>query len=329
MRLYLNYKNTFFSSPATLLNHFYPHASSQHIKAFVEITKYILQSPLLMRKNFNTKYAYCRSLLEHGYSTHLVRIAKDYRWLDSWIKAKKFLDKSAFDSQIRKAWKEHETNDYDDALFAHLKVGPLQIDESVPYDYMITKYVAIWFSTNPKVAIREKEKQCMRNRCALLRGKQVLIYSSDILDSIAKKQIRNFCKLRSILLIDIDSQSLFKKLSPSSRILLNRAKLELCRLHNGGNAAAASDLIRWIPELMFGSVYGDIDLAIQEHEEPHLLPHFKAGLPVVLNMGSIQTTLKGNSRTSEESCSLNTDIIAYSNSIKTNQFMKTISSQLI
>ncbi len=281
----------------------------------------------LLKKIVLSKHAF-EQVLKHEQDPYALR-----QWLYSELIRRKPCWDSAFNSPIRSAWMSRLFQQQ--KFFKDEKEGmePVQvcgftISSYLPYDFKTNKQVAIWFSTDPKIALRPKEKEALIKRSFYSQGNEVLIYSSLLLEETAKNELLDFAKQYKIKLIDIDFLPV--QLSPPSQRLLEKAKLELNYLNKGGNPAAASDLIRWIPELMMGSVYADIDLPIDPrkiHSNKSSGTSFKAGLPVVLNMGSIQKST--NKKRVVETCSINTDIMAYSTHPNTHLFMERVGSFLL
>ncbi len=253
------------------------------------------------------------------------------KWLSKQITATAPVWDQAWNHPVRNAWAKQKYEQSaraqdEQEQFADLTIKGFKIDEYLPYNFDTNSQMAIWFSINPAVGIREKEKLCL-----IARGTHnpqchnTLIYSSALLNAQAKKDLEFFAKENNITLIDIDNLNL--ALSSKSKQLLALAQLELKNIGKGGNPAAASDLIRWIPEIMEGSVYADIDLPLDPQMKGKANPPQKAGLPVVLNMGSI--TKKTKQKAGQEALSLNTDIIAYSTNASTSDFMEAVASDLI
>ncbi|KTD75283.1 glycosyltransferase family 88 protein [Legionella waltersii] len=254
------------------------------------------------------------------------------RWLTQQLKSPTPIWSQAWKHPIRKAWatqaiKNHSLHLEDREQFADVTVCGFKIDPRLPYRFNPTSQIAIWFSTSPNLAIRDKEKSRLIERGLSVSNREnVLVYSSILLDDSAKEDMKIFSSKHQIVLIDIDDLNI--TLSNTSRELLQLARLELSHLGKGGNPAAASDLIRWIPEIMKGSVYADIDLPIDDSivEQPMLHP--SAGLPVVCNMGSFTyTTLPSYQQA--ENCTINTDIIAYSDHSDTELFMESVAKHIL
>lgn len=295
----------------------------------------IISHPQLKAKNTRYKnelfetIALSKLAMKH-IEEHTKNPGKVKKWLTDQLKESTPIWDAAWDSPIRDAWMreqlEQESWDEDRKLhFASVEICSIKVDDKLPYSFDPNQQIAIWFSTNPQVALREKEKQCLINRglhnpvCT-----NTLIYSSAILNTEARKDMIRFAKKHKIILIDIDHLDMY--LSPVSRELLELVKTELSMLGKGGNPAAASDLIRWIPEIMEGNIYADIDLPLDPAMKGKKLPPQKAGLPVVLNMGSI-TRRKGKHR--EEALSMNTDIIAFSDHHDTTVFMEHTALEIV
>ncbi|KTD52914.1 glycosyltransferase family 88 protein [Legionella quateirensis] len=271
---------------------------------------------------------------------HLIKICKRFHvditddiweWINHQLLNATPVWSSAYTHPIRKAWVHYLFENPDrkpeiDPEFASITICGIKLNETLPYIFNTCHPIAVWFSTKSTVALREKEQQCLIDRSDHPSTvTNTLIYSSALLNSQALKELKTFALEYSIILVDIDHSKLI--LSPLSAKLLQLVRLELQNLGHGGNPAAASDLVRWIPELMRGKVYADIDLPLNYRniEKVHAIK--KAGIPVVVNMGSIVTPPSQKSGT--ERCAINTDIIAYSDCNDTAVFMRKVAVQLI
>lgn len=197
-------------------------------------------------------------------------------------------------------------------------------EDSYPLD--TREQVAIWFSNNPSQALPNSQKIALSARKKPTLKETRLVYDSTLLNSAATATLNEFAEANGIKLIDI-RKAIKTNLSPLSRQLLELAILELENMKAGGNPAAASDLIRWIPEIMGDGVYADIDLPVDPEKE---LAEEKAGLPVSLNMGSIVSNPISPHYHRQEACTINTDIIGYSKiSPDRQQFIGTVGKELI
>lgn len=293
----------------------------------------IMSHPQLEGKNTRYKYKLFESIALSKLAMEMIEKSpkKIRAWLREQLKESTPIWDTAWNPPIRDAWMRAQREqvswkENSKLHFASVEICSIKVDDKLPYSFDPNQQIAIWFSTNPQVPLREKEKQCLIKRglhnpaC-----KNTLIYSSAILTTAAQKVMINFKEKHNLSLINIDHINL--PLSPVSRKLLELAKTELSLLSKGGNPAAASDLIRWIHEIMEGNVYADIDLPLNPEMKGKELTTPKAGLPVVLNMGSI--TRKRNPKSTEEALSLNTDIIAFSEHSDTAVFMEHMASQIL
>jgi glucosyltransferase Lgt1/2/3 len=253
-------------------------------------------------------------------------------WLTKQLKSPTPIWSPAWKPPIRNAWARQEFKNpllyfEDREKFADVTICGFKIDPRLPYRFNPKRQVAIWFSTSPKVAIRDKEKAKLIKRGTSISNREnILIYSSKLLDDSAKADLKIISSNNHIVLIDIDNLTL--TLSDTSKELLQLAQLELSLLGKGGNPAAASDLIRWIPEIMKGSVYADIDLPVDDSKIEKPMFHPVSGLPVVFNMGSITYTRLPTYQQGEN-CTINTDIIAYSNHANTTVFMNRVAKVIL
>ncbi|MBL7481436.1 glycosyltransferase family 88 protein [Legionella bononiensis] len=271
---------------------------------------------------------------------HLIKICKRFHvdvtddiweWINHQLLKTTPVWSLAYTHPIRKAWVNYLFENPDrkpeiDPEFASISICGIKLDDTLPYVFNTHHPIAVWFSTQSTVALREKEQQCLIDRSDHPSTvTNTLIYSSNLLNSQALTELKTFALDYSIVLVDIDNLKLI--LSPLSAKLLQLIRLELKNLGQGGNPAAASDLVRWIPELVRGKVYADIDLPLKYQDNEKMYAIKKAGIPVVVNMGSIVTPPSQKSGT--ERCAINTDIIAYSDCNDTAVFMSKVAAQLI
>lgn len=181
-------------------------------------------------------------------------------------------------SELLKQWEAEK----EDEELASIKLAGLAVTEDT-YKLDTNQEIAIWFSNNRKVAIPNRQKKQLASRAVNKSKTQKLIYDSSLLDSEANSDLINYAKEHNIQLIDIHTID-SANFSATSRQLLALAPNELDHIGTGGNPASASDIIRWIPEIMGEGVYADIDLSVDPNMQPEANP---IGLPVLLHMGSM------------------------------------------
>ena len=148
----------------------------------------------------------------------------------------------------------------------------------------------IWFSTDPKFFIKNKKyrNQIIRFSIDLKEKKytQNIFFSSGLLDEDGKKDLKKFqqemISLPGIYLIDIDSESFIQQLAnPTEIALYQLAKKELDNIFDqqGGNPAAASDILRILSPCYMRGIYTDFDVDVSydelpENDEAHLKSGF-------------------------------------------------------
>lgn len=156
----------------------------------------------------------------------------------------------------------------------------------IRYEYNPHAQVKIWLSGTPSQFMPEY------NRARLKKAsednpdlKLHLVYDSQLLNDKEKLRIRDFCYQNHIQPFDIrqviQNQDKYQ-LTEEERKLINLYEEEINNLGNGGNLAAASDLLRWVSPVYELGTYCDLDVSIHTT----LLPDkVDVSSPLLLNIG--------------------------------------------
>ncbi|QEY51557.1 hypothetical protein FQU71_10010 [Legionella longbeachae] len=135
-------------------------------------------------------------------------------------------------------------------------------------------WVKIWFSTDPSQFMKKEMSDQFLELAIFNEGKRfVLVYSSSILDKQGKRQLQemqdSIPELQDqISYLDIDSKEFISALKDYEKELYSCAKAELASLSTGGNAAAASDIVRILSPCFTQGHYTDFDVPLDFSEFP-------------------------------------------------------------
>lgn len=142
------------------------------------------------------------------------------------------------------------------------------IEEGV-YSFSTKNWTRIWFTTNPEQFIPKKNKEKIIDFLDKFASRKIsLIYDSRLLDTKGKEDLSNFQRELSILnkshqinFYDFSEHGFQEKLLDANELTLyGLANVELQNLSNGGNVAAASDIIRTLSVLYRLGIYTDFDV---------------------------------------------------------------------
>lgn len=154
------------------------------------------------------------------------------------------------------------------------------------YTISLTRWVKIWFSTDPNLFINEKNLQKLRESVTWSqRNHFTVLYSSKILNAHAIEQLTNLQREPTfkdrVEFLDIESSSFTNDLTEQEKRLFHYAQQELLHLNAGGCAAAASDIVRVLTPCFTKGNYTDFDVDINFQYldallEPTKLPAIQA-----------------------------------------------------
>lgn len=133
----------------------------------------------------------------------------------------------------------------------------------MPYLLSLNQFYKIWFSKNSDQFLGQENQL----RLVILRYKHPtvaisLIYSSACLSNKAQHALYDFCSKHQIIPVDFDTS--FKKAIEGEQesVLYHLAQAEIAKRHEGGNLAAASDIVRLLTPAIALGLYSDFDVAL-------------------------------------------------------------------
>lgn len=140
-------------------------------------------------------------------------------------------------------------------------------ERNKPYKIAYERWVKIWFSVNPSIAIPDKQKNHIDEALAMSsQMKMTLVYSSDLLDDVGKAQLAqqkvewNDKYPGQLQLLDINDPAFKAEVDrDQTTVKLYRKGLEELNFDKGGNVGAASDCIRLLT--CRHGVYSDFDVS--------------------------------------------------------------------
>ncbi|MGE4350497.1 MAG: glycosyltransferase family 88 protein [Candidatus Berkiella sp.] len=145
------------------------------------------------------------------------------------------------------------------------------------------RHYKIWFSANPDEFLNDENK--LRFIRACLDNPDIrfsFVYSSAILSEFAIAELKDFCAKLNIQAVDFDSDVLRLLAHRLDKESYHHAMQEIRHAvkKQGGNLAAASDLIRWLPGLIqCCGIYSDFDVELKFQK---LNPVINVKSPVIL-----------------------------------------------
>lgn len=153
------------------------------------------------------------------------------------------------------------------------------------YTYNPHKHVKIWLSKNPNVFMNlENQIRLSEMRVKNPSDTIHLVYDSHLLNEKANIELIEYCKSNNLIPVDVNklNQDL---LTENEKALLEKYKDEVDNLDNGGNLAAASDIIRWISPIYKLGSYTDLDVPVNTTNLPSTI---EVHVPLLVNLGSIK-----------------------------------------
>ncbi|HVT62534.1 MAG TPA: glycosyltransferase family 88 protein [Legionellaceae bacterium] len=189
------------------------------------------------------------------------------------------------------------------AVFQYLQHS--QQSQTPEYLFNPHRHVKIWLSKNrnnflPKI----NRLRFIRMRIANPGAPIFFVYSKALLnEKIISGELLPFCKKLNIIPICLEDDVFPHCVSEKEKKLIDLLQTEIKNLNNGGNLAAASDILRWLKPIYSLGTYSDFDAQINTHALP---PHKVVQCPLLMRLGSIVV----NSNTKTESLLLNNDTIS-------------------
>jgi len=140
------------------------------------------------------------------------------------------------------------------------------------YDFNPHIHVKIWLSTNPDIFLNQlNQLRLIRMRVINPHDTIHLVYESRLLSAKAVNDLESFCAKHSIIPHDI-----LKNIIPTCKTDLEKQIIsiyedERMHLHEGGNVASMSDLMRIIEGVYTLGVYSDFDVHVDTRALPDTL----------------------------------------------------------
>ena len=148
------------------------------------------------------------------------------------------------------------------------------------------RHVKIWLSKNPDIFMNQENQFRMVKMRALCPNDVInFIYDKTLLSPNACKNLKEFCEKHKFIPIemndDITPECLKNK---HERRLIEIYKDEITHLTEGGNLAAASDIVRWLRPVSKLGTYSDLDVSVNTTELPNTID---VESEILLNIGSV------------------------------------------
>lgn len=156
------------------------------------------------------------------------------------------------------------------------------------FQFNTQNHIRIWFSRDPANFLNdENQLRLVRFRHINPNATLTLIYSSLMLNDIAKEKLKSFCSKHNFIPLDFDEELINECIDSQDKTLYELAKDELDAFNKkeGGSLAAASDMVRLIAPLLAKGTYSDFDTNINVKA---LSPITPINAPIIFNLGSIK-----------------------------------------
>jgi len=164
-------------------------------------------------------------------------------------------------------------------LYSYQKVKKNSTDIIDP-----TKWLCIWFTTKPEIFItdlnKQRIKEFIKNNIFMRKKpfKLSIIYKSGLFN---KEGLADFEKFKAELyeiqrvyeqvdFVDFDSLEEFSLEDDLEKYLYDRANEDLVNIPNGGNPAAASDIVRLLKGARNRGNYFDLDVCILQEQDQEI-----------------------------------------------------------
>ncbi len=149
------------------------------------------------------------------------------------------------------------------------------------------RHVKIWLSKNKDQFLnQENQLRLVKMRADNPKDEINLVYSGALLSEQARQDLEFFCKKHAIKPVCIEEDVIPKcKNNINEQKLIKLYQDEITSLDNGGNLAAASDILRWLSPIYSLGTYSDLDVSIHTKQAP---PEKVVSSPLLLNIGSMK-----------------------------------------
>lgn len=176
------------------------------------------------------------------------------------------------------------------AAFKLLEQTPFSTGEP-EYVFNPHRHVKIWLSKNKDEFMnQENQLRLVKMRADNPKDEINLVYSGQLLSEQSRQDLELFCKKNRINPVCIEEDVIPKcKNNVNEQKLVKLYQDEINFLANGGNLAAASDILRWLSPVYSLGTYSDLDVSVKMKKTP---PGKVVSSPILLNIGSIKCTDK-------------------------------------
>lgn len=180
----------------------------------------------------------------------------------------------------------------------------------MPYTLNPHRHVKIWLSQDPAIFMnQENQLRLVQMRVKNPDDEIHLVYANTLLAEDARLQLGDFCAKHRIIPVAIEEQVLPRCAhNDEEQRLAEIYQREISALHEGGNVAAASDILRWLSPVYSLGIYSDFDVVIDTSALP---PTIDVDAPILLKCGSIKMPIYGLPKGNDlESLVVNNDSVA-------------------
>lgn len=182
------------------------------------------------------------------------------------------------------------------------------------YDFNPHRHVKIWLSNNPDVFMNDENQLRLVKMRADCPGDEInLVYDSQLLSEASRLKLLSFCSKNNIQPINVRNLIPECLENNEEKQLINIYEDEISHLHEGGNLAAASDILRWLRPVIRKGIYSDFDVQVKTKGLPQKLEVFEE---IIVPIGSHKTTNNTISllnKNNTEALLVNNDVIAVLN----------------
>ncbi len=180
------------------------------------------------------------------------------------------------------------------------------LTEKKSYSFNPHRHVKIWLSKNPDVFLTEENQlRLVRMRAACPGDEINFIYDSQLLSETSINNLLIFCSKNNLNSCDLNALLPLCK-NPLEKRLIRLYNDEIFNLNDGGNLAAASDILRWLKPIYDLGTYSDFDVVISTKKLQKKITVFEE---ILLNAGTLIHEVKP----AFEELLTNNDIIAVVN----------------
>ena len=175
----------------------------------------------------------------------------------------------------------------------------------MPYLLNPHQHVKIWLSKNRDLFLnQENQLRLVKTRVDNPKDVIYLVYAKELLSEKALQDLHTFCKKHEITPVCIEEQIIPACSDNEDEIrLIGLYRQEIAALNDGGNLAAASDILRWLKPIYSLGVYSDFDVKINTQGLPESI---SVDAPIILPIGTTPSYVSWDL----EMVALNNDTIA-------------------